>query len=241
MTFTLALSCPLFEVMLPPGLALFLVVALAGQPDQAKRVRMAACCACLIGLATLQRMNCPFSYETFFERPVMDANTRSSIPILKGLILPDDTVRCLEGIYRLVMENSTVNDRMYVYPQMEIFSLMTGRKSCNENDAGGASNMDILTDAKAGNDARLLLKSRPKILIFGNESETLLKWLEDFWRAGAASGNRKIITACKELAQQYKLVGSFNFGSCRIAPGCDLIIRTSPTIDVYVRDDVPGK
>ncbi|HEY9760858.1 MAG TPA: hypothetical protein V6C97_37245 [Oculatellaceae cyanobacterium] len=240
-TFTLALSCPLFEVMLPPGLALFLAVALEGQPNRAKRVRIAAFCASLVSLSTLQRMNSPFSYETFVERPVVTANTRSSIPILEGLILPDDTVHCLESIRKLVLENSTVSDRMYVYPQMEIFSLTTGRKSCNENDAGGASNMDILTDAKAENDARLLLKSRPKILIFAHESEALLKLLENFWKGGAESGNRKIIAACKELAKQYKLVGSFNFGSCRFAPDHDLIIRTSPMIDVYVREDAPSK
>jgi hypothetical protein len=181
----------------------------------------------------VQKLVRPYYYEVFFDGPVQMANTTSQLPALKGLVLPEDTVKCLEGVTNIVEQNSSEADRIYVYPQMEIFYLLTHRRACT--DAFGVNNSDVMTDQKAQEQAQLILTRRPKVLIFAREPEQFLLVLEKFWKLGKRAGNRDIIAACNTLAKEYRLAGSFTIGNFPGLVANDW--RTSPAINVYVRDD----
>lgn len=72
-------------------------------------------------------------------------------------------------------------------------------------------NTDTTSDALAASDAAIILKEKPKVLVYYRSSENTMRTLEIRWRNGKISGNRKIMAACEELAREYKLAKSFPF------------------------------
>lgn len=89
--------------------------------------------------------------------------------------------------------------------------------------------MDTTTNALAEKDAQIILDHPPKVLIYYQSSEATMRTLEQRWRKGKPSGNRKIDAVCHELASRYRLVKQFPFPK---ACGDGGIV-----VNVYVRPD----
>ncbi len=217
--FTIALSFPLFEVMFVPALGLFLGLLLDNARPKAHLMLVLYCFSTII-TSTLRKQDKPYYFDEFREPRASIADIPSKLAELQGLVLPKETVNCVEEVTRLVLENSSPSDKLYIYPEMDVFFVLTKRRP---STSSFLTMMDVLTEQRANMQVNELTNSPPKILIFARNTEASLGSQEKYYKGGRTA-NRDIIAACESLAKSYRLLGRFTIGKC-------------PPISVYVRQD----
>ncbi len=131
---------------------------------------------------------------------------RSSLPELRGFLLPPQTVDFVDSTIRIIRKNSTPQDTIFIYPELGFFYGATERRFAT---FAGSHNMDTVPDAFAREEAQRLLRVRPAVLIYGPKAEQLLQSDELTWRKGKPSGQRDLIAAIETLAREYRLVRTF--------------------------------
>jgi hypothetical protein len=204
--FMLSLSYPAFEAMSIPGLGLFLAVLLNDFRSWRRWIVYAACVV-LLFFQTQEKLRVPFGFNGWFEPPVKTAVNTSSLPELRGFLLPPDTVDFVDSTVRIIRENSTPQDTIFIYPELGIFYGLTGRRPATFS---ASHNIDVVSDALAREEAQRLLRARPAVLIYGPTSEALLNADELTWRNGNRSELRTLTAAVEALAHQYKFVKEFS-------------------------------
>jgi len=207
--FMTSLSFPAFEAMVVPGLALILVVLLNDFEDW-RRLAVYAACGLLLLCETQFKERCPFGFGGWLEPPVKYATMRSSLPELRGFLLPPDMVDLVDSTIRTVGEYCGRNETIFAYPELAFFYGATGRMPAT---LSGSHNMDLVSDSFARQEAKRLLQARPAVLIYAPVSEGLLRSDEEFWRNGKPSGQRDLIASIEALAREYKLVRVFDLPS----------------------------
>jgi hypothetical protein len=203
--FMLSLSYPLFPAMLLPGLGLLIAGGLTGSRGLARLVIYAIVllvCADLVRI----KLETPFGFSGFTEGSVESARFASDQPKLKGIYMPEATVRLVDGVAATVAANTTPSDTIFTYPEMGIFYTLAERRYPTES---GNHNVDVVDDALASSDARRLLANPPKVLIYLPETEAQLRGGEQMWRHGHRMGQRDIIAAVELLAKTYRLAGVY--------------------------------
>jgi hypothetical protein len=191
--------------MTVPGLALFLAVLLNDFIGWRRWVVYGACMV-LLFCQTQTKMGVPFGFDGWYEPPVKTATDRSSLPELRGLLLPPNTVDFVDSTVEIIRQNSTPQDSIFVFPELGIFYGLTGRRLATFS---GSHNMDVVSDAFAREEAQRLLRERPAVLIYGPKSAQLLHSDEITWRNGKPSGLRDLAAAVEALARQYRCVKVF--------------------------------
>lgn len=211
---TASMSYPLYEAMLIPGLAIFLALALnACRHYRLKRVWLFAIyvvSAGLVAIETILKVNLPHNFQGFSEPPVPTANTISTLPLLKGFVLPPSTVHFVDDTVHIIKANSAPSDPIFTYPELGLIYALSERRTATFS---GTHNLDVVNDQFAEEEAKRLLQNKPKVLIYYRENEGLLKSLEETWRQGKPSGHRALIAACETLAKEYRLFETFTFPS----------------------------
>jgi hypothetical protein len=207
--FMTSLSFPAFEAMVVPGLALILVVLL-NDFEGWRRLAVYAVCGLLLLCETQFKGKCPFGFGGWLEPPVRYATMGSSLPELKGFLLPPETVDFVDSTIRVVREHCGRNDTIFVYPELGFFYGATERMPTTFS---GSHNIDVVSDSFAKQEAERLVRARPAVLIYAPVSEDLLRSDEAFWRNGKPSGQRDLIAAVEALAKEYKLVRTFDLSS----------------------------
>ena len=222
--FMTSLSYPAFEAMTIPWLGLFLALLL-NDFDRWRRWVVYAVCGVLLCCETQFKERAPFGFNGWQEPPVKLATMKSSLPELRGFLLPENTIDFVDSTIRIIRENSTPTDTIFVYPELGFFYGATGRRPATFS---GSHNFDLVPDAFAKEEAERLLRVRPAVLIYGPTPEEFLRANEAYWRNGKRSGQRDIIAAVETLAQEYKFVQVF-----RLYPFGDPVY-------VFVRPDAEG-
>ncbi|MFZ1916988.1 MAG: hypothetical protein WAU58_05400 [Terriglobales bacterium] len=207
--FMTSLSFPAFEAMVVPGFALILVVLLNDFEDW-RRLAVYAVCGLLLLCETQFKERCPFGFGGWLEPPVKYATTRSSLPELRGFLLPPDIVDLVDSTIRAVREYGDRNDTIFAFPELAFFYGATERRPAT---LSGSHNMDLVSDSFARQEAERLLQARPAVLIYAPVSESVLRSDEEFWRNGKPSGQRDLIASIEALAREYKLVRAFDLPS----------------------------
>lgn len=199
------LSWPATFDMTFPALA---IVAAAVLHGSAKWLRVVTCavCALVFFAMTVEKLNRPFGFHEFMDPPVRLANSHSSQPMMAGLLLPEDSVRLIDGAVSIVRAHSTPHDTIFVYPEFGILSTLAARRGATRT---GSENIDVVNDEMARSEAKLLLAARPAVIIYYPTPEWSLRADERLWRNGKRSGQRDIIAAVEQLARSYQLVASF--------------------------------
>lgn len=201
----ISMSWPALYDMTFPALAVVAAAVLHGSAKWLRALTYAVCALVLFAM-TAEKLNRPYGFHEFMDQPVRLANSHSSQPMLAGLLLPEDTVRLIDGAVSLVQAHSTRRDAIYVYPEFGILSVLAGRRNATRI---GSENIDVVTDEMARGEAKLLLAARPAVLIYYPTPEWSLRADERLWRNGKRSGQRDIIAAIEELARSYHLVATF--------------------------------
>jgi hypothetical protein len=203
--FMTSLSFPAFEAMTIPGLALILAVLL-NDFESWRRWLVYAACAALLCCGTQFKLRIPFGFDGWQEPSAKSATMTSSLPELRGFLLPANTIEFVDSTIRIIRENSSPADTIFVYPELGFFYGITERKpatfSCSHN-------FDVVPDSMAKEEAARLLRTRPAVLIYAPTSEQYLQANEAYWRNGKPSGQRDIIAAAETLTQEYRFVQVF--------------------------------
>ena len=203
--FMLSLSYPMFSAMLLPGFGLIIAGSLAGSG----RLGQLVICVIvfLVGIDTVRlKLDKPFGFGSFSDGPVATANVRSDQTRLKGIRLPANTARLVDGVAHIVAANSTPADTIFTYPEMVLFYALTDRKWPTES---ASHNVDVINDAFAREEAARLLQNPPKVIIYLPETEAQLRAQETSWRNGNRMGQRDIIAAVEALTRSYRLAGDY--------------------------------
>jgi len=202
--FMISLSFPAFEAMTIPGLGLFLAVLL-NDFEGRRRVAVYALCAGLLFCETQYKQQVPFGFSGWSEPPVKDATKPSSLPELRGFLLPENTVDFVDSTIRIIRENSTPSDTIFVFPELGFFYGATERLPPT---FAASHNLDVVPDSLAKQEAERLLRARPTVLIYAPRPQTLARE-ERYWRGGKPSGQRDLIAAVETLGREYRLVQTF--------------------------------
>ena len=189
-----------------PGLGLILAVLL-NDFEGWQRFAVYAVCAMLLLCETQFKLREPFGFGGWFEPSVKDATIVSSLPELRGLLLPPGTVDLVDSTIRIVRENTTSADTIFTYPEFGFFYGATERMAATFS---AAQNIDVVSDSVAKHEAEELLRARPAVVIYGRMPEHWLQWQEWFWRGGKRSGQRDVIAAIETLTREYRLVQTFS-------------------------------
>ena len=203
--FMLSLSFPVVQVMVIPGLGFLIAAALDGCAP-ARRWIGFGFCALLLFTETCTRLEVPHRFEGFSELPAREATARSQLPEMSGFLLPPGMARLIDGAVSIVRENTKPGDTIFTYPGLGLFYSLTGR---SWPTLSGDENIDVVNDSIAREEARTLLKSRPKVIIYCRQPEDYLEVEERLWRNGRPSGQRDIIAALETLIGSYRLAGTF--------------------------------
>ena len=207
--FMLSLSWPAFEAMVVPGLGLIVatVMQIAG-----RKLEYLVCAgsAALIFFATVVKLNVPFGFAGYDEPAVSQANVRSTLPQMRGFMLPPSIVRFIDGTVRIIDNHSGPNDTIFTYPEFALFYALSGR-SCPTLTC--SHNIDVVNDQFARDEAKRLLNGRPAVIIYCPVSEAALVGDENLWRHGKRSGQRDLINAVETLISHYHLAATFHIPS----------------------------
>jgi hypothetical protein len=152
------------------------------------------------------KLDMPFGFGFFADGPVSTATVHSDEAKLHGILLPDATVRLIDGVVHIVAANTTPADTIFTYPEMSIFYALTDRKWPTLT---ASHNVDVVNDAIAKEEAARLLKNPPKVLIYLPETEEQSRTEESVWRNGHRMGQRDIAAAVEALAKSYRLAGVY--------------------------------
>ena len=125
--FMTSLSFPAFEAMTIPGLGLILVVLLNDFEGWRRWVIYAAC-GLLLCCETQFKERVPFGFDGWQEHSAKVATMTSSLPLLRGFLLPADTIDFVDSTIRIIRENSTPADTIFIYPELGFFYGATERK-----------------------------------------------------------------------------------------------------------------
>jgi len=204
--FMLSLSFPAFEAMTVPGLGLFLAALLENLTDWRKWVVCAICGGVLFFEAQV-KMFAPFEFAGWQEPPVAMATQTSTLPELKGMLLPANTVDFVDTTVHIIQQNSSPSNSIFVYPELSFLYAASHRGSATFSSS---HNIDVVPDALAREEAVRLLLRRPAVLIYGSESEGFTQAQERLWRNGHRSGQRDLVAAVQTLAAEYNLAAKFN-------------------------------
>jgi len=208
---TACLSFPFYEAMLIPGPSLF-IAAVAEDLRGWKLKVFYVIWGFYISGAMLSKLNMPYSWESFREASVLDANSKSKLPQLSGYLLSDEMIRFLDTTTALVHKYSKPGETIFSYPDGALIYPLTDRPPATFSLS---LNMDTTSDELLAKDAQRLLDSPPKVIVYRKIPEAELNGFEKFWRAGKPSGNRKIADSIEKLSSRYLHVGKFKVGSTR--------------------------
>jgi hypothetical protein len=203
--FMLSLSFPIFTAMMLPGIGLLIAGGVAGSRGWA---RLAICAVVLMLCVDVVRIKLdePFNFGSFGDGPVAEATVASDQPKLKGIYLPAEDVRLVDGAVATVEANTTPADTIFTFPEMGLFYALTERRYPTET---GSHNVDVVNDALARSEAARLLANPPKVLIYVPQTEEQMRGEETMWRGGHRMGQRDIAAAVESLAKTYRPAGVY--------------------------------
>jgi len=150
----------------------------------------------------------PYAWWGWFEPDIHAANVVNNIPGISNFKLSPRTNIMYNKIYTDIMNNTTRDDQVFVFPHMQIFNVMTGRMNTNFTPITW---FDVCPDKYAESTAQWVDKVRPKIIVYMHVSKTALEVHEKSFRNGNPSGQREIIKVINKLVNsgEYVVIDSF--------------------------------
>ena len=203
--FMLSLSYPCFTAMLLPGIGLLVAGSLAASRGLGRLAVYAVVMLLCVDVVRI-KLDIPFQFGFLVDGPVSTATVRSDQPKLRGMLLPAETARLLDGVAHIVASNTTPSDTIFAFPEMGLFYPLTDRRWPTES---GSHNVDVVSDSFAEKEAARLLANPPKVLIYHPQTEEQSHNEEITWRNGHRMGQRDIAAAVETLAKNYRLAGVY--------------------------------
>lgn len=216
---TLSLSWPAFEAMTLPGLGFVVAAAVEGAGRRALPFVYAVLCFAVLTQAR-EKLDLPFGFDYQDEAAVWRADAVSVQPQLRGMRLPQATVRFLDGSVATIGSSGREGDAIFTYPEMGLLYALSGR---TYPTSSGSHNIDVLNDSFAAEEAQRLRSARPAAIVYYHVAEQQQRDAERLWRNGHPSGQRLLVGAVEDMVKGYRLSGAYR------------LTAEDPEILVYVR------
>jgi hypothetical protein len=202
--YALSMSFAYYGPMVVPGLAL--VVAFA--TDRGGSGLRNLLCASVICFAVLfsqaeSKLQAPSDWMDWPESAVPAAQYRSKFPQLRGLQFSESTGAIVDRLSEAIQANTRPGDTMLVYPYFPIFYSLTGLRHTTYSYSHYS---DVAPDAVCRRDVQTLLRDPPTVILRMIRPESSLLRDEQLYRAGGASGVRRIEAALDELSVKYRVL-----------------------------------
>lgn len=224
MAFMNSLSWPTNPITLVPAFAFIVATMLDTVPNmpQFRWQLLTIEAACLIGILQVSYQKCasPYEWGGWREPDIHVAHVRLDYPELRGYRVSPQTAQFLARVTQEIDSHSTTDDRLYVFPNLPIFYLLSHRQP---ETFAYVHYIDVSPDFIDAADADTLGTHPPKVIVSLKYSEDDLRTGEIVFRGGHRSGQRDLIAAMAALRPNYQLLDTIPL------PGTDR------TVEVLVR------
>lgn len=155
-----------------------------------KNVVLIYCSIAFVLICFSQKMFMPYTWHGWSDEAIEKDNlTPSTIPGLKGYLLPENTEAKYELIVNAILENSSEEDVVYQFPTITLFNVLTHRKVPTYMPI---HYFDVCSDETAIADAEYLNTHLPKIVLWDELGEERWAAHEQLFRGGERSGQRAL-------------------------------------------------
>jgi hypothetical protein len=138
------------------------------------------------------RFNKPYYWWSVQADDVRQSVCAHSGGLFTGICMTPDQAEVIAKIHKIVQTYSNENEEILVYPHMPVMYLMTERKPYQ---GAVVSWFDFMSDKQARELAQALEDSPPRLVIYAQLPDEVATAHERLFRAGAPSGQRKIVDA----------------------------------------------
>jgi hypothetical protein len=205
--YALSISWPAFEVMIFPGAALLIALALDwGGPSRISSLVRGIAVTLLLVLvasATARKHATPYYWGRWTEPPLESSMVEPKAPELRGFVLSPWTASFFDGISEDVRANSKPEDRILVYPNMPMLYALSERFPATFATMHW---VDVCPDFVADADAQQLLRSPPAVIVLHPDLPEEIATEEMLFRDGRQSGVRNVLIALESLSPRYQVM-----------------------------------
>jgi hypothetical protein len=174
-----------------------------------KVIFLAICVFLMLFLASKKYIQ-PYFWWNLTQPDVRTATQPIKLKYLEGFLLSKETTNVYSEVISIVEKYTKPGDSIYAFPNIPVFYLLTNRRP----DTFAIVNwFDVMPDELAIDEAKHILQSPPKIIIWLDIPDFVWVTHENLFRAGKLSGQRKIAMAVKELTSigdRYSLERKFD-------------------------------
>ena len=180
-----------------------------GKYETIKKIILVLVCALFALHSVAFKMTFPYNWWGMKEAPYWVSYAPIEKGVLKDILVSKNTKEMYESIYSIVRENTTENDKIFVFPQIPIFYSFLERF-----DPGTFSKVqwfDVSNENTLDSDMETIIKNKPNFIIMYNLDENVYSAHEKFFRGGKISGTQKMRNKLLEFAQEnYILVNEYD-------------------------------
>lgn len=158
--------------------------------EKMKNVLVIAACIVTIPLCLACKIYIPYDWQGWRQPSITSDIVKCDVDGLEGYYVTEKENEDFINIVNLIEENTSDEDKVYQFANIPLFNVLTNRKI---PAYGAISWFDVCPDEVAEHDAIELHNNNPKVVIWHNMSEDEWNLLENTFRNGNKSGQRKIL------------------------------------------------
>ena len=147
-------------------------------------------CFVTIPLCLICKIYIPYDWQGWRQPSITSDLIECEVDGLEGFYVTKDENEDFVNIVNLIKENTSDEDEVYQFANIPLFNVLTSRKIPTY---GAISWFDVCPDEVAENDAIYLHNNNPKVVIWHNMIESEWNVLENVYRNGHGSGQRKLL------------------------------------------------
>lgn len=158
--------------------------------DKMKNGVLITGCLLTIPLCLICKIYIPYEWQGWRQPSITSDIVKCDVEGLEGYYVTEKENEDFGNIVDLIEENTSNDDGVYQFANIPLFNVLTNRKI---PVYGAISWFDVCPDDVAENDAVELHNNNPKVVIWHNMSDDEWELLENVFRNGDRSGQRKLL------------------------------------------------
>ena len=154
----------------------------------------------------------PYGWWGLAEPQIRTATETVNIPLMDDILVSKQRKILLETVYNDIMENTTEDDSIFVFPHIPIFYAMTDRYP---DTFTLVQWFDVSTDKSIVADMETLKKNPPKIIVICDIPNNAVEAHERLFRDGEISSQRMMMNELHKMTETlpYELLDTFDVGA----------------------------
>lgn len=182
-------------LILVTGLLIGIALSVRSRFNVIPTMSVVLCLFLVLFMVSLKYIH-PYNWWGLDQPDIRTTSTPLKGEYYHGFIVSEQTARVYTEVPPIVEKYTRPGDHIYTFPNIPIFYLLTDRYP---DTFGIVSWFDVMSDPFAEDDARHLIESPPKVIIYLDVPEFVWEGHEEAFRSGEPSGQRMIKEAIERL------------------------------------------